>query len=94
MGRQHEAGDEVGDGALSLLCACTDTEMCRECKFTSEISRAYERTKRQLLRDWWGEISGQTAVCVGARDTRDATLVGKIKPGDAVLHSTGPLNKT
>jgi hypothetical protein len=96
---------------LSLLCACTDTEMCRECKFTSDISRAYELTKRQLLRDWASELGivatpypadepkgiavvPKSAVCVGGRDVRDPASVGKRQPGDVVLHSTGPQNKT
>jgi hypothetical protein len=30
------------------------------------------------------------AVCVGARDTRTAKITGNLKPGDTVLHSTGP----
>ena len=35
-------------------------------------------------------IGGRDAVCVGARDTRTASIVGNLKPGDTVLHSTGP----
>lgn len=27
---------------------------------------------------------------VGVRDTRTAKIVGNIKPGDIILHSTGP----
>jgi hypothetical protein len=30
------------------------------------------------------------AVCIGARDTRTAKITGNLKPGDTVLHSTGP----
>lgn len=33
---------------------------------------------------------GRNAVCLGARDTRTAAIVGNLKPGDTVLHSTGP----
>jgi hypothetical protein len=33
---------------------------------------------------------GRDAVCVGARDTRSAAIVGNMKPGDTVVHSTGP----
>lgn len=29
-------------------------------------------------------------VCVGGSDTRTASIVGNLKPGDTVLHSTGP----
>lgn len=32
----------------------------------------------------------KNAVCVGARDTRTAKIVGNGKPGDTILHSTGP----
>jgi hypothetical protein len=35
-------------------------------------------------------VAGRDAVCFGARDTRNAGLVGKMKPGDTTLHSTGP----
>ncbi len=30
------------------------------------------------------------AVCIGARDTRTAKVIGKLSPGDTVVHSTGP----
>lgn len=39
-----------------------------------------------VLRD----CGGRSAVCVGARDTRSAAIVGRLKPGDTVVHSTGP----
>lgn len=39
-----------------------------------------------MLRD----IAGRAVVCIGGRDTRNAKLVGKLKPGDTTLHSTGP----
>lgn len=35
-------------------------------------------------------IPGLNAVCLGGRDTRSAAIVGRMKPGDTVLHSTGP----
>jgi len=35
-------------------------------------------------------IGGRDAVIVGARDVRTAKIVGKMKPGDTVVHSTGP----
>lgn len=35
-------------------------------------------------------IGGRNAVCVGGRDTRTASIVGNLKPGDTVVHSTGP----
>ena len=35
-------------------------------------------------------VAGRPATCVGARDTRSAAIVGNLKPGDTVLHSTGP----
>lgn len=35
-------------------------------------------------------VGGRDAVCVGARDTRTAKLIGNMKPGDTVVHSTGP----
>lgn len=35
-------------------------------------------------------VGGRPAVCVGGRDTRSAAIVGNLKPGDTVLHSTGP----
>lgn len=35
-------------------------------------------------------VGGRNAVAVGARDTRSSAIVGKMKPGDTVLHSTGP----
>jgi hypothetical protein len=34
--------------------------------------------------------SGRNTVYVGARDTRSAAIVGNMKPGDTVVHSTGP----
>lgn len=34
-------------------------------------------------------ISGRKGAIVGARDTRDADIVGKLDPGDTVLHATG-----
>lgn len=34
--------------------------------------------------------AGRTAFCVAARDTRSAKIVGNLKPGDTVVHSTGP----
>lgn len=37
-----------------------------------------------------GPIGGRDAVCVGARDTRTAGIIGNLKPGDTVVHSTGP----
>lgn len=30
------------------------------------------------------------AICVGARDTRTAACYGNMKPGDTIMHSTGP----
>lgn len=36
------------------------------------------------------DCGGRNAVCLGARDTRNAALVGKLKPGDTTVHSTGP----
>lgn len=36
------------------------------------------------------ECGGRSAVCVGGRDTRCAKIVGNGKPGDTILHSTGP----
>lgn len=35
-------------------------------------------------------IQGISGVVYGARDTRSAKIVGALKPGDTVLHSTGP----
>jgi len=35
-------------------------------------------------------VGGHDAVLVGARDLRTAKIVGKMGPGDTVLHSTGP----
>ena len=35
-------------------------------------------------------ISGANGVCVGGNDTRTAKIVGNLKPGDTVIHSTGP----
>jgi hypothetical protein len=33
---------------------------------------------------------GRDGVCIGGRDTRSAAIVGNMKPGDTVVHSTGP----
>ncbi len=33
---------------------------------------------------------GRSAVCVAARDTRTARIVGNLEPGDTAVHSTGP----
>jgi hypothetical protein len=33
---------------------------------------------------------GRNAVCIGARDTRNADIVGKLGPGDAAMYATGP----
>jgi hypothetical protein len=35
-------------------------------------------------------VGNRKAVVIGARDTRNAKVVGKMDPGDSVLHSTGP----
>lgn len=35
-------------------------------------------------------VGGRVAVCIGARDTRSSKIVGALKPGDTVVHSTGP----
>jgi len=35
-------------------------------------------------------VGGLPAVALGGRDTRVAKLAGTLKPGDTVLHSTGP----
>lgn len=35
-------------------------------------------------------IAGLDGVCVGANDTRTAKIVGNLKPGDTIVHSTGP----
>lgn len=35
-------------------------------------------------------VAGRDTVYVGARDTRSAEIVGNLKPGDTVVHSTGP----
>lgn len=35
-------------------------------------------------------VGGRDAVIVGARDVRTAKIVGKMKAGDTVVHSTGP----
>lgn len=35
-------------------------------------------------------VGARDAVCVGARDTRTAKIIGNLKPGDTVLHTTGP----
>lgn len=36
------------------------------------------------------EIAGRDTCFIGARDTRSAAIVGNLKKGDTVLHSTGP----
>ena len=36
------------------------------------------------------DVGGRNAVLLGGRDTRSAKIVGKLKPGDTVVHSTGP----
>lgn len=35
-------------------------------------------------------VAGRDTVYVGARDTRSSAIVGNLKPGDTVVHSTGP----
>lgn len=35
-------------------------------------------------------VGSRDAVCIGARDTRTAKIIGKLSPGDTVVHSTGP----
>lgn len=35
-------------------------------------------------------VGGRDGICIGARDTRTAGIVGKLKPGDTVVHTTGP----
>jgi len=35
-------------------------------------------------------VGNRNAVLVGGRDTRTAKAIGKLHPGDTVLHSTGP----
>lgn len=35
-------------------------------------------------------VEGFVGVVIGARDTRNASIVGKLKPGDVTLHTTGP----
>jgi hypothetical protein len=35
-------------------------------------------------------IGGFVGIVIGARDTRNAKVVGKMDPGDTVMHSTGP----
>jgi len=35
-------------------------------------------------------VGNRLAVGLGARDTRTAKAIGKLRPGDTVLHSTGP----
>ena len=32
----------------------------------------------------------RNGICIGARDTRTAKALGNVKPGDSILHSTGP----
>jgi hypothetical protein len=34
----------------------------------------------------------RNGICIGARDTRTAAALGNVKPGDSILHSTGPNN--
>lgn len=36
------------------------------------------------------DVPGRSAALVGARDVRTASIVGNLKPGDTVLHSTDP----
>lgn len=35
-------------------------------------------------------VGGKDVIWLGARDTRSAAIVGNAKPGDTILHSTGP----
>jgi hypothetical protein len=35
-------------------------------------------------------VGGRDTAFVGARDTRSAKIAGNLKPGDTVIHSTGP----
>lgn len=35
-------------------------------------------------------LAGADGVLIGARDTRDKGIVGKMKPGDTIVHTTGP----
>ncbi len=35
-------------------------------------------------------VPGYNAICFAARDTRSSAIVGKMRPGDTVVHSTGP----
>ena len=37
-----------------------------------------------------GGAGSRNGVCVGARDTRTNDIVGNLKPGDTVVHTTGP----
>lgn len=39
-----------------------------------------------ILRD----CGGRSAVCIGARETRNADFIGKMSPGDTSVHATGP----
>lgn len=39
-----------------------------------------------ILRD----CGGKSAVCIGARDTRNNSFIGRMKPGDTTVHATGP----
>lgn len=38
-------------------------------------------------------VGNRKGVVIGARDTRSADIVGKIDPGDTVVHATGPGKK-
>ncbi len=32
----------------------------------------------------------RNGICIGARDTRSASALGNVRPGDTIIHSTGP----
>lgn len=96
LGAAHVTKDGVAlvQAFLPVGNANDDVEQFGECEIQQCLgvtSLPWGQTK-----DGYGEgvailsVGGRNAVVVGARDVRTSKIVGKMKPGDTVVHSTGP----
>jgi len=72
-----EDGTAPDFGSVPIMCALGLT------------ARPYQATDDGSAQALIVDVAGFQGVVVGARDTRSAKIVGKLDPGDTVVHSTG-----
>jgi hypothetical protein len=87
-------GVPVVQAVSALTDATDDTEQYGEIDVVSQLGVSSCPAPADARGEAQGliceNVAGIKAMCVGARDTRNAAIYGNLKPGDTCVHATGP----